>query len=58
MGLTMENDLLAITSAQYDAESKFGIHKGLIVLNILKNKCCVNKLRDMSSDHFSKYFKQ
>ena len=36
------------------AESKFGIHKELIVLNILKYKHCVNKSRDMSRDHFAK----
>ena len=29
-------------------ESKFGTHKELIVLNILKYKYCVNKSRDMS----------
>ena len=34
------------------AESKFGIHKVLIVLNILKYKYCLNKSRDMSGDHF------
>ena len=36
------------------AESKFGIHKQLIVLNSLKYKCCVSKSRDMSRDHFVK----
>ena len=36
------------------AESKFGTHKELIVLNILKYKHCVNKSRDMSRDHFAK----
>ena len=34
------------------AESKFGTHKELIVLNIIENKYCVNKSRDMSRDHF------
>ena len=52
----MENDLLAITSAQinYEAESKFGTHKELIVLNILKYKYCVHKSRGMSLDYFAK----
>ena len=36
------------------AESKFGTHKELIVLKILKYKCCVNKSRDMWRDHFAK----
>ena len=36
------------------AESKFGAHKELIVLKILKYKHCVNKSRDMSRDHFAK----
>ena len=36
------------------AESKFGAHKEIIVLNILKYKHCVNKARDMSRDHFAK----
>ena len=35
-------------------ELKFGTHKELIVLNILKYKYCVNKSRDMSRDHFAK----
>ena len=34
------------------AEPQFGTNKELIVLNILRYKCCVNKSRDMSSDHF------
>ena len=33
------------------AESNFGTHKELIVLNILKYKYCVNKSRDVSRDH-------
>ena len=36
------------------AESKFGTHKELIVLTILKYKYGVNKSRDMSRDHFAK----
>ena len=36
------------------AESKFGTHKELIVLNILKYKYCVNKSGDMSRDCFAK----
>ena len=36
------------------AESKFGTHKELIVLNSLKCKYCVSKPHDMSSDHFVK----
>jgi len=36
------------------AESKFGTHKELIVLNSLKYKYCVSKSRDMSRDHFVK----
>ena len=36
------------------AESKFGTHKELIVLNILKYIYCVNKSRDVSCDHFAK----
>ena len=36
------------------AESKFGTHKELIVLNILKYKHCVNKSFDMSRVHFAK----
>ena len=31
--------------------SKFGTHKELIVLNILKYNYCVYKSRDMSRDH-------
>ena len=34
------------------AESKFGTHKELIVLNIIKYNYCVNKSGDMSRDHF------
>ena len=37
-----------------DAKSKFGTHKELIVLNILKYKYCVNLARDMSRDQFAK----
>ena len=37
-----------------DTESKFGTHKELSALNILKYKCYVNKSRDMSCDHFAK----
>ena len=33
---------------------KFGTHKELIVLNILKYKYCVNMLRDTSRDHLLK----
>ena len=36
------------------AESKFGTHKELIVLNILKYIQRVNMSRDMSRDHFAK----
>ena len=36
------------------AESKFGTHKEIIVLNILKYKYCGNQSRDMSRDHFAK----
>ena len=36
------------------AELKFGTHKELIVLNILKYKYCVNKSRDTSRDQFGK----
>ena len=36
------------------AESKFGTHKQLIVLNGLEYKCCVSKSLDMSRDHFVK----
>ena len=36
------------------AESKFGTHKELNALNILKCKYCVNKSFDMSRDRFSK----
>ena len=36
------------------AKLKFGTHKELIVLNILKYKYCVNKSRDISRDHFAK----
>ena len=36
------------------AELKFGTHKELIVLNILKYKYCVSKLRDMLRFHFAK----
>ena len=46
----MENDLLAINfGADDDAESKFGTHKELIVLNILKYKSS-----GISRDHFAK----
>ena len=34
--------------------SKFGTHKELIVLNILKYSYCVYKSRDMSRDHLAK----
>ena len=37
-----------------DAKSKFGTHKELIVLNILKYKYCVNLACDMSRDQFAK----
>ena len=50
----MQNELLAINLADDGAESKFGTHKELIVLNILRYKYCVNKSRNMSSDHLSK----
>ena len=36
------------------AESKFGAHKELIILNISKYKYCANQSRDMSRDHFAK----
>ena len=36
------------------AESKFGTHRELIVLNIIKYKYCVNKSRDMSRDNMSR----
>ena len=36
------------------AESEFGTHKELTVINILKYKHCVNKSRDKSRDHFAK----
>ena len=48
-GLSVEN--LGIDDG---AESKFGTHKELIVLNILKYIQRVNMSRDMSSDHFAK----
>ena len=35
-------------------ESKFGTHKELITLNILKYKHSVNKARDMPRGHFAK----
>ena len=38
----------------YGAESKFAIHKDLIVLNILWYKYCVIKSGDVSRDHFAK----
>ena len=38
-------------------ESKFGTHEELIVLNILKYKCCVNNSSDLSRDHFAKICK-
>ena len=50
----MENELLAIYGLDDGAGSKFGTHKELIVLNILKYNHCVNKSRDMSRDHFAK----
>ena len=37
-----------------NAELNFGTHKELIVINILNNRYFVNKLRDMSRDHFPK----
>ena len=37
-----------------NTETKFGTHKELSVLNILKYKSYVNKSRDMSLDHFAK----
>ena len=49
----MENDLLAITSAQIMELYLCGAHKELIVLNISKYEYCVNKSRDMSLDHFA-----
>ena len=48
------NYLLYLWHRSDGAESKFGAHKELIVLNILKYKHCVNKARDMSRDHFAK----
>ena len=36
------------------AESKFGTHKDIIVLKILKYKYCVNQSRNMSREHFAK----
>ena len=55
MGLPVENDLLlAITSGQIIAESKFGTHKEPIVLNIYKYYYCVYKSRDMSRIIFLK----
>ena len=38
-------------------ESNFGTHEELIVLNILKYKCCVNNSSDLSRDHFAKICK-
>ena len=40
--------------ADDDAESKFGTHTELIVLNILNYKYWVNKSGDMSREHFAK----
>ena len=37
-----------------DTDSKFGTHKEIIVLGILKYKYCVNKSRDVSRVHFAK----
>ena len=48
------NYLLYLWHRSDGAESKFGAHKEIIVLNILKYKHCVNKARDMSRDHFAK----
>ena len=51
----MENEFLALTLVTDDgAESKFGTHKKLIVLNIFNYKHCVNKSRDMSGDDLLK----
>ena len=51
----MENEFLALTLVTDDgAESKFGTHKKLIVLNIFNYKHCVNKSRDMSRGDFAK----
>ena len=36
---------------------KFRTHKSLTILNILKDKYCVNKSCDMSRDHFAKKLK-
>ena len=51
--LSVAIDLLAIKKfgTDYGAESNFGTHKELIVLNILKYEYCVNKSRYVSRDH-------
>ena len=56
--MTVENDLLAITSAWMMAlNQNFGTHKELIVRNILKYKYRVNESRDMAREHFAKNLK-
>ena len=48
---------LVLTQQIYSEETN-GAHAHYREPVPLKYKCCVNKLRDISSDHFSKYFKQ
>ena len=52
MGLPLENDLLAITSAQIMELNQNLAH--IKNLSSLNNKCCVNESRDMSRENFSK----
>ena len=49
-GLPVENDNFGINGT----ESKFGAHKEIISLKILRYKYCVNQSCDMSGDHFAK----
>ena len=53
IGLRLENDLLAVTSAQrMEGDQNLAhIKKNLIVLNT-EYKCCFNKSLDMSRDYF------
>ena len=58
LGVPLENDLLAITSAKImEVNNNFPHIKNSSSLTFLKYKYCVNKSRDKSRGHFAKNLK-
>ena len=58
LGVPLENDLLAITSAKImEVKNNFPHIKNSSSLTFLKYKYCVNKSRDKSRGHFAKNLK-